>query len=285
MTWHLLMKTLTVKDGERALLTRNGRLERVLEPGRHRLFDLQASVDGGDLQRRSHRIPRGALRRAEGRAARSGRRAVRGGRDEGERNRHRQPRRPPCAPDDALAGARLLEGRNLGRCRAHRCGQRSPRDRASPGDDRAQPSDHRDGSGGREPRGRSALCRGPAGGAACARPARLLDRRPQDRGQAPRSASAGGRDHRAGNADQGSHRAAGDPDGIPPDRRPRARGRGRARRGCVAVPAGAVRDPRGGCRPHARRGAVGEGGARCGAAGLCSRRASRTAVSRSRNSA
>ena len=39
MTWHLLMKTLTVKDGERALLTRNGRLERVLEPGRHRLFD------------------------------------------------------------------------------------------------------------------------------------------------------------------------------------------------------------------------------------------------------
>src|SRR5881394_3525781 len=39
MTWHLLMKTVTVKDGERALLTRNGRLERVLEPGRHRLFD------------------------------------------------------------------------------------------------------------------------------------------------------------------------------------------------------------------------------------------------------
>ncbi|MES2198109.1 MAG: SPFH domain-containing protein [Pseudomonadota bacterium] len=38
MTWHL-MAHLTVKDGERALLTRNGRLERVLEPGRHRLFD------------------------------------------------------------------------------------------------------------------------------------------------------------------------------------------------------------------------------------------------------
>ena len=202
-----------------------------------------ASVDGGDLQRRSHRIPRGALRRAEGCAARSGRRAVRGGGDEGERDRHRQPRRPSRAPDDALAGARLLEGRDVSRCRAHRCGQRSPRDRASPGDDRAQPSHHRDGSGGREPRGRSALCRGPAGGAACARTARLLDRRPQDRGQAPRSASPGGRDHRAGNADQGSHRAACDPDGIPPDRRPRARGRGRARRGCVAVPAGAVRDP------------------------------------------
>ena len=39
MIWHLLMTDVTVKDGERALLTRNGRLERVLEPGRHRLFD------------------------------------------------------------------------------------------------------------------------------------------------------------------------------------------------------------------------------------------------------
>src|SRR5256714_443803 len=38
-TWHFLMTRLTVKDGERALLTRNGRLERVLGPGRHRLFD------------------------------------------------------------------------------------------------------------------------------------------------------------------------------------------------------------------------------------------------------
>jgi regulator of protease activity HflC (stomatin/prohibitin superfamily) len=39
MTWHFLTVHVTVKDGERALLTRNGRLERVLEPGRHRLFD------------------------------------------------------------------------------------------------------------------------------------------------------------------------------------------------------------------------------------------------------
>jgi len=39
MTWHLLMLHVTVKDGECALLTRNGRLERVLEPGRYRLFD------------------------------------------------------------------------------------------------------------------------------------------------------------------------------------------------------------------------------------------------------
>jgi regulator of protease activity HflC (stomatin/prohibitin superfamily) len=39
MTWHFLTKTVTVKDGERALLTRNGRLERVLAPGRYNLFD------------------------------------------------------------------------------------------------------------------------------------------------------------------------------------------------------------------------------------------------------
>ena len=35
----LLMLRVTVKDGERAFLTRNGRFERVLEPGRHRLLD------------------------------------------------------------------------------------------------------------------------------------------------------------------------------------------------------------------------------------------------------
>ncbi|MBR1284301.1 slipin family protein [Bradyrhizobium sp. AUGA SZCCT0177] len=39
MNWHFLMTHVTVKDGERALLTRSGRLERVLGPGRHRLFD------------------------------------------------------------------------------------------------------------------------------------------------------------------------------------------------------------------------------------------------------
>lgn len=38
MTWHLTTK-LTVKDGERALLTRDGKIERVLGPGCHRLFD------------------------------------------------------------------------------------------------------------------------------------------------------------------------------------------------------------------------------------------------------
>jgi regulator of protease activity HflC (stomatin/prohibitin superfamily) len=39
MNRHLLILRVTVKDGERALLTRNGRFERVLEPGRHRLLD------------------------------------------------------------------------------------------------------------------------------------------------------------------------------------------------------------------------------------------------------
>ena len=38
MKAHLVLRV-TVKDGERALLTRDGRLEQVLEPGRHRLLD------------------------------------------------------------------------------------------------------------------------------------------------------------------------------------------------------------------------------------------------------
>jgi regulator of protease activity HflC (stomatin/prohibitin superfamily) len=39
MSRSVLTLSVTVKDGERALLTRNGRFERMLEPGRHRLFD------------------------------------------------------------------------------------------------------------------------------------------------------------------------------------------------------------------------------------------------------
>ena len=39
MTRRLLTLRVTVKDGERALLLRNGRYERALGPGRHRLFD------------------------------------------------------------------------------------------------------------------------------------------------------------------------------------------------------------------------------------------------------
>ena len=44
MRWHLLTLDVTVKDGERAFLTRNGRLERVLEPGRYRLLDLRRAL-------------------------------------------------------------------------------------------------------------------------------------------------------------------------------------------------------------------------------------------------
>jgi regulator of protease activity HflC (stomatin/prohibitin superfamily) len=39
MNRHLVMLRVTVKDGERAFLTRNGRFERVLDPGRHRILD------------------------------------------------------------------------------------------------------------------------------------------------------------------------------------------------------------------------------------------------------
>src|SRR5262249_4831779 len=39
MAWHPVTATVTVKDGERALVMRDGRFERVLAPGRHRLFD------------------------------------------------------------------------------------------------------------------------------------------------------------------------------------------------------------------------------------------------------
>ena len=39
MNRHLFVLRVIVKDGERALLTRDGRFERALEPGRHILFD------------------------------------------------------------------------------------------------------------------------------------------------------------------------------------------------------------------------------------------------------
>ena len=39
MNRHLFTLRVTVQDGERAILTRNGRFERVLEPGRHTAFD------------------------------------------------------------------------------------------------------------------------------------------------------------------------------------------------------------------------------------------------------
>ena len=47
----MLTLRVTVKDGERALLSRNGRIERVLEPGRHTLFD-----PAGDLTTELHNV-------------------------------------------------------------------------------------------------------------------------------------------------------------------------------------------------------------------------------------
>ena len=39
MNRHLFMLRVIVKDGERAILMRNGRFDRVFEPSRHTLFD------------------------------------------------------------------------------------------------------------------------------------------------------------------------------------------------------------------------------------------------------
>ncbi len=44
MDRYLFAVRVTVKDGERAILTRNGRFERVLEPGRHTLFDFKREL-------------------------------------------------------------------------------------------------------------------------------------------------------------------------------------------------------------------------------------------------
>jgi regulator of protease activity HflC (stomatin/prohibitin superfamily) len=45
MIRHLMMLRVIVKDGERALLMRNGRFERVLEPGRHTMFDPKGELN------------------------------------------------------------------------------------------------------------------------------------------------------------------------------------------------------------------------------------------------
>ena len=83
MNRHFLMLRVTVKDGERAFLMRNGRFERVLEPGRHRLFDPLREFGGRAVPGRARGVPGGSLRRAQGRAAGSRGRDVRAGGDEG----------------------------------------------------------------------------------------------------------------------------------------------------------------------------------------------------------
>ena len=265
---HLLMLRVTVKDGERALLTRNGRFEQVLGPGRHRLFDPanELAVELTAVVRAEFSADRYAVLKAAQPRARGA--AVRGGRDRCRRGRHRQPRRPAGASARAMAGARVLEGRDPRRCRAHQRGERPEGRRAASLDGRAgaQPVRRRDR--GREPRGGSPLRRGPAHRAARAGPARLLDGRAQGRGEAPRSPAAGGRDHGAGDADQGPHRAARDAHLVPPDRRSGARGEHGRGRGRLALPPRPVRDPRGGRLAHARRGALGQERPRRGAARL-----------------
>ena len=111
MSRHLFILRVTVKDGERAFLMRNGRLERVLAPGRHRLFDPRR-----ELAAELHQVVRAefkAERYAVLKAARPDlARSCSCRRDQGRRGRDRQPRRPADAPDGAVADPRVLEGRD-----------------------------------------------------------------------------------------------------------------------------------------------------------------------------
>ncbi len=63
MNRYLFSLRVTVKDGERALLTRNGRFERVLEPGRHTPFDPahQLGVDLHNVVRAEFPVDRFAV--------------------------------------------------------------------------------------------------------------------------------------------------------------------------------------------------------------------------------
>jgi hypothetical protein len=114
MTRHFLMLHVTVKDGERALLTRNGTLERMLGPGRHRLFDPRSELAAETFKvvRSEFTADRYAVLKAA---------------------------RPDLAAElfEAVETARLLEGRDVGRCRTHRRDQRRQGRRAASGDDRA----------------------------------------------------------------------------------------------------------------------------------------------------
>jgi regulator of protease activity HflC (stomatin/prohibitin superfamily) len=66
MTWHVVTKTVTVEDGERALVWRDGQLVRVLSPGRHTLFDLlhRLKTQVYDVVRTEYRAERYAVLKA-----------------------------------------------------------------------------------------------------------------------------------------------------------------------------------------------------------------------------
>jgi len=66
MTWHVVTKTVTVEDGERALVWRDGQLVGVLSPGRHTLFDLlhRLKTQVYDVVRTEYRAERYAVLKA-----------------------------------------------------------------------------------------------------------------------------------------------------------------------------------------------------------------------------
>jgi len=179
MSGYRIWLVVDVKAGERVLLLRNGVYERVLAPGRYRLLDLKHALT----------IERHAIVRAEMPA---------------ERYAVLKAERPDLAEAllalvetkaDELAVVsfdgrpthlmgpwqvtRLLEGRDRSHRRAHRYGDRSGREPASPDVDRPRAYELRERDHRREPRSRPALSRGQAGRAAHAGASRLLDREPQ----------------------------------------------------------------------------------------------------------
>lgn len=121
----VLMLRVTVRDGERAFLTRNGRFERVLEPGLHRLFDSlrRLGAEVFDTVRAEFPVDRYAVLKADhpGLAATLFETVE----NQGRRARRREPRRPAGAPRRAVDDARVLEGHVQCRCHAHRHGGRS----------------------------------------------------------------------------------------------------------------------------------------------------------------
>jgi regulator of protease activity HflC (stomatin/prohibitin superfamily) len=252
MTWHILMTRVTVKDGERALLTRNGRLERVLEPGRHRLFDPKHELTAEMFNVVRTEFP--AERYAVLNAARPDLAADLFEVVETKANEiaivsldgrpvvlmvpwqvrvyWKLATRVDVERIDVTSDPRV-SARHLSmieRTRStvvteavvenHEAGLLYVEGRLV---ERLAPGRHAFWTVGRKIE------------------VKRLDLRPQ-----PVEITA------QEMLTQGPHRLACDPDGVPPDRRSRTPGWRRAGRGCLAVPSGAVRDPRGGGGTNAR---------------------------------
>src|SRR5215831_14538950 len=128
MSRSIMMLRVTVKDGERALLTRNGRLERLLDPGRHRLFDpaRELGVEVFAIVRAEFPADRYAvLKAARPDLASTLFEAVACG---------RKLRWLAGASRRSVDHARVLEGRDPDRRRAHRRGRRASGRAAPPQD-------------------------------------------------------------------------------------------------------------------------------------------------------